>query len=210
MHRVRITPRSRDYIPDPHPKAPRRRRALHQLWAQRCVATGDTSGRRSRVPGCDNDAPPKMRSGWFNLGQPAARNRGAAAKRFAAYRTRPTRLQPATPEILNNLGVQLYDCGAVADALKHYDAALAIRPDFTDAIANRGQRLAAHGPDGGGRKLRSVRPWPRCRTMPCIGSTRHRSWPQKATTRRPSNGRTAPSPSDPTLHRSAPKTGRDC
>ncbi|MEX2312104.1 MAG: tetratricopeptide repeat protein, partial [Rhodospirillales bacterium] len=47
--------------------------------------------------------------------------------------------------ILNNLGVQLYGSGAIEDALSHYDKALATRPDFADALTNRGNALQRLG-----------------------------------------------------------------
>jgi tetratricopeptide (TPR) repeat protein len=47
-------------------------------------------------------------------------------------------LQPDHAEALNNRGVTLQALGRHPDALKSYDAALALRPDFVEALVNRG------------------------------------------------------------------------
>ena len=50
-------------------------------------------------------------------------------------------LQPGTPEILNNIGIQHYARGEIESAVWHYEAALIGNPDFADALTNYGNAL---------------------------------------------------------------------
>jgi tetratricopeptide (TPR) repeat protein len=45
-------------------------------------------------------------------------------------------LNPAVADAHNNLGVALASLGQIDEALAHFRAALAIRPDYTDAQEN--------------------------------------------------------------------------
>lgn len=76
---------------------------------------------------------------WFNLGNLLSDLR-RTDEALPALQKADT-LQPGTPEILNNIGIQHYARGEIEAALWHYEAALAANPEFADALTNCGNAL---------------------------------------------------------------------
>jgi tetratricopeptide (TPR) repeat protein len=69
---------------------------------------------------------------------------GYAAEALASF-TRALQLQPETVESLTCVGHALRDLGRVEEAIAYYDQALALRPAFGDALANRALALLRKG-----------------------------------------------------------------
>src|SRR3954469_18735930 len=53
------------------------------------------------------------------------------------------KLQPNSPDVLNNRAMALYDVGRKDEALASLDSALALRPDYREALNNRAGLLDA-------------------------------------------------------------------
>ena len=53
------------------------------------------------------------------------------------------KINPNAAEAMNNLGIALASQGRLADALRWFERALAARPGFADAQANRARARAA-------------------------------------------------------------------
>ncbi len=82
---------------------------------------------------------PESAFAWFNLGNLLSDLRRTDEALPALQKA--DALQPGTPEILNNIGIQHYARGEIGDAIWHYEAALAGNPDFADALTNCGNAL---------------------------------------------------------------------
>lgn len=78
----------------------------------------------------------------------AVRDRGRHSARLTALLLFALSIDPGYPEALNNLGVALAQQDRVAEALDCFRAALAIRPDYGKAHANRAAALYTTGDDG--------------------------------------------------------------
>jgi predicted O-linked N-acetylglucosamine transferase (SPINDLY family) len=74
--------------------------------------------------------------GVINLRQ---RNPAGAVEAFG----RLLKLQPNSPDVLNNQAMALYDVGRQDEALASLDKALALKPDYREALNNRGGLLEA-------------------------------------------------------------------
>ena len=64
------------------------------------------------------------------------------AKAIEAF-DRLLKLQPNSPDVLNNRAMALFDLGQPDKALASLDSALALRPDYREALNNRGGLLDA-------------------------------------------------------------------
>ncbi len=82
---------------------------------------------------------PENAFAWFNLGNLLSDLRRTDEALPALQKA--DALQPGTPEILNNIGIQHYARGEIESAIWHYEAALAGNPDFADALTNCGNAL---------------------------------------------------------------------
>jgi tetratricopeptide (TPR) repeat protein len=73
-----------------------------------------------------------------------ARQKGEPARALALF-SRAAELNPALPELHNNLGVTLQDLGRPQEALASYHRALALRPTYCEASCNLGNTLRTLG-----------------------------------------------------------------
>lgn len=62
-------------------------------------------------------------------------------------------LNPSSPEVQNNLGLALARQGKLAEALRHYDRALALKPAYPAALLNKGNALRQRGDTEGALAL---------------------------------------------------------
>src|SRR5436305_11388185 len=58
------------------------------------------------------------------------------------------KLQPNSPDVLNNRAMALFDVGRADDALQSFDRALALRPNYREALNNKAGLLYARGRGG--------------------------------------------------------------
>ena len=82
---------------------------------------------------------PENALAWFNLGNLLNDLRRSDEALHALQKADV--LQPGTPEILNNIGIQHYARGEIESAVWHYEAALIGNPDFADVLTNYGNAL---------------------------------------------------------------------
>jgi len=81
--------------------------------------------------------------GWLTLGN-THYMLGEYKQAIAAY-GKAVKLQPGNPLTHNNVGVALADAGQLPESLTHFDRALALDPDYRDALTGRADVLRRLG-----------------------------------------------------------------